>query len=120
MVRTRTTGWTPDGTVIHFTGEPGSKRHAAIARSPMEEFLRGGAGKVRRYGARDSADAAIDRAESQLGTTGYHLVVNNCEHFVTWCCTGRKVSQQVRGATSLTASVVPGVMVDSPPRPGRA
>ncbi|MDQ8044274.1 MAG: lecithin retinol acyltransferase family protein [Patulibacter sp.] len=92
-----------DGTVIHFTGEPGSKRHAAIARTPIEEFLSGGECRVRRYGARDDADVTIARAESQLDATGYHLAINNCEHFATWCCTGRKASEQVRGATSLTA-----------------
>lgn len=92
-----------DGTVIHFTGEPGSKSNAAIARSSAEEFLQGGECKVRRYGVRDDAEIALARAESRLGATGYHLVANNCEHFVTWCCTGRKASHQVRGATSLTA-----------------
>ena len=91
-----------DGTVIHFTGEPGSKRNACIARSSSEHFLQGAQCKTRRYGTRDDADATIARAESQLGTTGYHLIVNNCEHFATWCCTGRKASDQVRGATSLT------------------
>jgi hypothetical protein len=30
-------------------------------------------------------------------------VINNCEHFATWCCTGKPASQQVRGVGSLTA-----------------
>ena len=94
---------TGDGTVIHFTGEPGSKRNATIARSSMSDFLQGAECKVRRYGNRDGVDATMARAESQIDTTGYHLVVNNCEHFATWCCTGRRASQQVRGASSLTA-----------------
>jgi hypothetical protein len=92
-----------DETVIHFTGEPGAKRNATIARSSMTDFLQGAQCEVRRYGKRDDVDTTMARAESQIGTTGYHLVVNNCEHFATWCCTGRSASQQVRGATSLTA-----------------
>ncbi len=27
----------------------------------------------------------IERALSQLGQKGFHLVFNNCEHFATWC-----------------------------------
>lgn len=93
-----------DGTVIHFTGEPGTaKINAAIERTPMGDFLKGGELKTRRYGKRDGADTTMTRAESRLGEKGYHLVVNNCEHFATWCCTGRNSSQQVKGAGSLTA-----------------
>jgi hypothetical protein len=43
------------------------------------------------------------RAESRIGDSGYHLVANNCEHFATWCCTGRMTSSQVRGVGTLTA-----------------
>lgn len=93
-----------DGTVIHFTGEPGTaKINASIARSSVEEFLKGGELKTRRYGRRDDADTTMKRAEDRLGETGYHLIINNCEHFATWCCTGRNASEQVRGAGSLTA-----------------
>ena len=93
-----------DGTVIHFTGEPGqAKISAGIARTPIDLFLKGGDLKVRRYGQRDDADTTITRAESRIGEAGYHLVVNNCEHFATWCCTGKKVSEQVRGVGTLTA-----------------
>ena len=92
-----------DDTVIHFTGEPGSKRNAAIARSSIGDFLQGAECKVRPYGKRDDVDTTMARAESQLGATAYHLVANNCEHFATWCCTGRRVSEQVRGVGSLTA-----------------
>jgi hypothetical protein len=93
-----------DGTVIHFTGEPGTRKSdACIARTSVEEFLAGGERKVREYGIRDDPDQTVARAESKLGETGYHLVFNNCEHFATWCCTGRPASQQVRGVGSLTA-----------------
>ena len=92
-----------DGTVIHFSGEPGAaKRDACITRASLDDFLKGGRLKVREYGLRDDPDTTIARAESELGSTNYHLISNNCEHFATWCCTGKKASAQVRGATSLT------------------
>jgi hypothetical protein len=93
-----------DENVIHFTGEPGMEKiHACIARTPLERFLDGGELHIRPYGKRDDADVTLQRAESRLGDTGYHLVTNNCEHFATWCCTGRPASEQVRGVGSLTA-----------------
>ncbi len=93
-----------DGTVIHFSGEPGSsKAGASITRCTMEDFLSGGALRKREYGKRNDPDVTVGRAESSLSDTGYHLVVNNCEHFATWCCTGRRASRQVRGVGSLTA-----------------
>lgn len=93
-----------DGTVIHFTGEPGqSKVNAGIARTSLEDFLKGGELRLRPYGRRDDPETTIRRAESRVGDTGYHLVTNNCEHFATWCCTGRTVSEQVRAVGGLTA-----------------
>ena len=93
-----------DGTVIHFSGEPGkSKTSARIARATLEEFLDGGHLLVRRYGKRRDPDSTVVAAESRLGDKDYHLVFNNCEHFATWCCTGRSSSEQVRGASTLGA-----------------
>ncbi|CAJ0579419.1 unnamed protein product, partial [Mesorhabditis spiculigera] len=54
---------------------------------------------------------AVSRALNQLGTGGYHLVDNNCEHFAKSCRYGVKESSQVNkavlamaGASSLTAA----------------
>lgn len=94
-----------DGSVIHFTGEPGqSKERASIARTGLDDFLAGGKVRVREYGERHSPDVAVDRAESRLGENGYHLAFNNCEHFAAWCCTGREQSHQVRGVAASAAS----------------
>ena len=94
-----------DGTVIHFTGEPGSKRDAVVARTTMAEFALDALVHNREYSSqKDNTEVVIARAESKLGSKEYNLVTNNCEHFATWCCTGRTASQQVRVATSLTSS----------------
>src|SRR6266508_3174539 len=83
-----------DGTVIHYVGSRGSDRY--VARTTVEVFAAGSEVLVRSYEWRLSAEEAIRNAESRLGSLGYHLVRNNCEHFAAWCCTGRAASGQVR------------------------
>ena len=45
--------------------------------------------------ARFSAAEIADRAATQVGREGYSPVVDNCEHFATWCATGERASRQV-------------------------
>ena len=84
-----------DGTVIHWSGEPGQKANAVVRRTTFADFARGSVIRVQRYGARSDADVIIARAESRLGSNGYDLVANNCEHFARWCVTGTAGSSQV-------------------------
>jgi hypothetical protein len=42
-----------------------------------------------------SPDAIVARAESRLGERRFDLVLNNCEHFASWCKTGLSESRQV-------------------------
>lgn len=101
-----------DGTVIHFSASDGSKLDAVIHRSPIEEFADGGVVRVRAYGSRLNADEAMQRAESMLGQSGYHLFTNNCEHFASWCVAGEHSSAQVDMAVS--ATVVAGAGTVAP------
>ena len=95
-----------DGTVIHFSGEPGGgKKSAIVCVTRLSEFLSGGSLKVREYGDRYSAPATVARARSRLGESGYDLFGRNCEHFAEWCCTGRHSSRQVNGAASSATQV---------------
>jgi hypothetical protein len=95
-----------DGTVIHYLeGE-------SIARTSMAFFSRGEQVGVQVYGAADPSDrpdVVIKRAESRIGERDYHLVFNNCEHFVVWCKTGRHWSGQVDRAVG--ATLVGGVLL---------
>jgi hypothetical protein len=97
-----------DGSVIHYSGEPLAKYDAEVKQSSMDEFLNGGAVVVRRYGQRDDAEATVARAFSQLGKREYNLIVNNCEHFAEWCCTGTKISEQVRAKVAAVAHTTVG------------
>lgn len=105
-----------DGYVIHYTGEIGSKANAAVRRTPLEDFLADAEeARIVKYEKCDAPDTVVARAESRLREKKYRLLFNNCEHFATWCKTGKKRSGQVVIAVTVAASVVAvaasGVMV---------
>ena len=81
-----------DGTVIHYYkgGEI-----ATIARTSFETFARGNRVYIRPRPVAFVPDVVIERAESRLGEQQYSLLTNNCEHFATWCKTGKNISQQL-------------------------
>lgn len=84
-----------DGTVIHFAGGPGTVRQ--VERTSIGSFADGSEVLVRSYRHRLPAEEVVANAESRLGSGGYHLVWNNCEHFATWSSKGSAASKQVRG-----------------------
>jgi len=87
-----------DGTVIHFSGEPFHRRNARVLRCSLEDFLKGGVKIVVQYdSAVDvlSASETTQRAVDLLEQTGYSLFRKNCEHFATYCKTGKPASEQV-------------------------
>ncbi|MFM8433726.1 MAG: lecithin retinol acyltransferase family protein, partial [Planctomycetia bacterium] len=43
------------------------------------------------------------RAHEAVGCDGYCPVAANCEHFATWCATGRRRSRQVEAAVAVAA-----------------
>jgi hypothetical protein len=86
-----------DGTVVHFSGDPVNFRDASVCRVAMEEFLQGG--RLILVAHREpvlSGEETARIAESLIGARGYHPLINNCEHFTTYCKTGRKDSAQAR------------------------
>ncbi len=94
-----------EGTVIDFGGLDGGKAAGCIRRVTLADFARGAPIQVQGYGSGDEPDLVIARAESMLGTTGYGLFANNCEHFATWCMTGSHHSAQVQVAASVVGLV---------------
>lgn len=94
-----------DGTVVHFTGEPGRRLDAAVRRTSLEQFLRGGELRVVRHPQPLSTDETRARAARCLGHTGYSVLWRNCEHFARWCAVGRHESHQVRDALAGTVAV---------------
>ena len=53
-----------------------------------------------------SAEEVVVRAIGQVGREGYSPVVDNCEHFATWCATGERASRQVDLLLARAAAVV--------------
>jgi hypothetical protein len=94
-----------DGTVIHYTGELWNRANAAVRRTPMEEFAKGGRVRVVNTNASFDAESIISRAESRLEEARYSTILNNCEHFATWCRTGARESKQVRGAIAVATTL---------------
>lgn len=86
-----------DGTVVHFSGDPVNHRDAIVCRVSMDEFLQGDPLILVEHREPVLPGGETARmAESLIGTRGYHPLINNCEHFTTYCKTGRKDSAQSR------------------------
>ena len=78
-----------DGTVAHYL------EGREILRSPLEEFGQGQPLKVISHVEASPVGVTLRRAMGRLGEQDYNLLFNNCEHFATWCKTGRHRSEQV-------------------------
>lgn len=92
-----------DGTVVHarpddFRDPFGGGR---VERTSVSEFAADRAVRVvTEPPAAFAADEIVARALDHVGRDGYRPVVDNCEHFATWCATGRRASRQVDLVTS--------------------
>ncbi len=85
-----------DGNVIHYSGEEKEKKDPLIKETDIEEFLKGGKMRRRDYKKRLLPSETLDLAKRHLSKKRYSLPFNNCEHFTTYCVTGKKKSKQVR------------------------
>lgn len=97
-----------DGTVVHLSGEPFRRKEAKVCRVPAEEFLKDGVLEVVADGPeRRAPEEIVQTALASVGESGYDLWRSNCEHFASFCATGRKDSRQVTFAKRI-AKVVAG------------
>ena len=87
-----------DGSVIHYTGEEKEKKDPVVSETDIEDFLKGGKLKRRNYRKRLPFSETLSLAKKHLADNSYSLTLNNCEHFATYCATGKKRSRQVRNA----------------------
>jgi len=89
-----------DGTIAHYL------EGKEILRSPLAEFKRGLETSVVEHEHPSPVGVTLRRAMSRIGEQRYNLLFNNCEHFASWCKTGRHQSGQVESwlhTTSLGA-----------------
>ena len=94
-----------EGTVIHFKGAVREKKDPVVIKTDLENFLNGGKLKRRNYKRRLPHDATLRIAEDHISKKGYSLAFNNCEHFATYCATGKKRSAQVRNVIGSIATI---------------
>lgn len=117
--------WLGDGTVVHFTGEPGTgKVGAAIRRTSYDNFAKTGvvyedhwgpARRGRRPGGFVHPALMAICALAHCGEVGYDLFGNNCEHFASFCSRGLRTSGQVsRARFSLGLNVLAGLLLGAP------
>jgi hypothetical protein len=87
-----------DGTVVH--ARPDDERNplagGRVERTSLTEFAGGGTVLVTTEpAAAYPPDEIVARALAHVGRAGYCPVIDNCEHFATWCATGERTSRQV-------------------------
>ena len=84
------------GTVVHFKGAVREKKDPVVIKTDLKNFLNGGKLKRRNYKRRLPHAETLRIARDHLSKKGYSLAFNNCEHFASYCATGKKRSVQVR------------------------
>jgi hypothetical protein len=102
---------------IDFAAQDGGKAAARIRRVTLTEFAQGAPIMIREHAAGLGAEETVARAVSMLGKSGYDLFSNNCEHFASWCATGKHSSAQVDAARGTVAL---GITLLAPHLAGRA
>ena len=103
-----------DGAVIHYKGAEKEKQDPAVIITGMDNFLNGGKLRRRNYRRRLPHPETLKIARGLLLKKGYSLAFNNCEHFATYCATGKKKSLQVRrviGGIAAVALAVTGTVI---------
>ena len=100
-----------DGEVIHVTGSIREKTDPEVKKTDLQRFLKGGTLKRREYKERLPASETIRIAERHISDKSYSMIWNNCEHFATYCVTGKKKSRQVKRTLSGLSTIATGVMV---------
>ena len=84
--------------VIHYSGLAGDlSLQGTIEEVSLDAFSQGEPIILKQHDPRKfSIEDAILRARLRLGENQYHVLHNNCEHFVEWCITGIHRSHQSR------------------------
>ena len=101
--------------VIHFTGEKRSGGAAEITEEilkfEMEEItlIRYRYGRLSKRITVKRAYDLLNIQETSTRAIIYNILVNNCEHFATWCVTGEAESIQVNKALAPIAPFISSI-----------
>lgn len=97
-----------NGRVIHYSGLANDfANEGVIEEISLEEFAQDKEINIKPHLDRKySLEDTIIRAGLRLGEEQYHILYNNCEHFVEWCITGKHQSDQsTRGKLLYSAGI---------------
>ncbi len=106
-----------DNQVVHFSGPVGddvnNPKNVQIRKTSLEDFLRGDPLKIqvidetrRKFTPEQVVQRALDNVgKSEVVTGKYNFVMNNCEHFATWCVYGRGDSHQIHKFGQMGADI---------------
>ena len=83
-----------DGYVVQYGRGVADAARASVQITPRAKFAKGRPIELGTSPRAYSPDEIVRRALNRVGERDYHLLWNNCEHFVTWCRSGRRVSRQ--------------------------
>ena len=77
-----------------------------VLSSDIDTFLAGGFLEVAEFDRKEkkkhrSPKEVVAYARSKLGTRGYNILYNNCEHFAYECLFGKKISTQTDGVREM-------------------
>jgi len=98
-----------DRKVIHTTGSLREKVDPEVRETDLSRFLKGGILKRPVYEKRLPASETIRIAKEQLSNKNFSMIWNNCEHFATYCATGKKKSRQTKGVLAGLSIVAAGL-----------
>ena len=100
-----------DGRVIHLAGSIREKTDPTVHETDLSAFLKNGALRRRDYDNRLPPSETIRLAKAQLTKGRYSMIWNNCEHFSSYCTTGKRKSRQVKRVLSGLSTVAVGVAI---------
>lgn len=84
-----------DGDVAHYSGFSSSLKSGPIEVTDLESFANGKSVWMFQEQCEYSSDEIANRARSRIGESQYKILSNNCEHFCSWCISGKSYSAQV-------------------------
>ena len=99
-----------DGKVIHVTGSIREKIDPEVRETDLSRFLKGGTLKRWKHEQRLPASETVRIAKRHISDKSYSMIWNNCEHFASYCATGKRKSKQVRRVMGGLSTVVGGVV----------
>lgn len=99
--------------VIHFSGAENEierlmfNQKGEIEIISLAKFCNERKTWVRRYKTpKYKGIDVVERAKSRLGNEKYRLLLNNCEHFTTWCILDVHFSKQVIDGNTITSTML--------------